>query len=177
MGQRLIVLPFSIGLRAARLGLRAARLPLDVISGLTGRGGEPDGQDFAPPPAPPQPAASPPPATVRVPAEEPVSATAVDGGPVAADEAEHVSEEPEFVAESTDPGAEEGAHAEIDVAEPWEGYARMTARDIEQRLATATAEEIAVVRLYESTHKRRQSVLRATERRMTQRAAERRRPR
>src|SRR5205814_1916344 len=37
----------------------------------------------------------------------------------------HVSEEPELVAEFAEPGAEEEAGAEVEIAEPWEGYDRM----------------------------------------------------
>ena len=198
MGQRLIGLPIEVGLRAARLGLRAAKLPLEVIGALRGQDG-PAGRggaavrDEAPPstrdearadirpqaaPGRPAPVRREPP--VRSPngttGSAAVPTPSLDGGAVEAAESEHVSEEPNLVAESADQGAEDGAHAEIDVAEPWDGYSRMTAREVEQRLGTATAEEVAVVRLYEATHKARQSVLRATERAMTRQAAERRRP-
>jgi ferritin-like metal-binding protein YciE len=78
----------------------------------------------------------------------------------------HVSEEPELVAEFGEPGAEEEAGAEVEVAEPWEGYDRMKAAEIEQRLADASDELAAVVRLYEAAGKSRQSVLRAAERRL-----------
>jgi hypothetical protein len=77
-----------------------------------------------------------------------------------------VSEEPELVAEFGEPGAEEEAGAEVEVAEPWEGYDRMKAAEIEQRLADASDELAAVVRLYEAAGKSRQSVLRAAERRL-----------
>lgn len=197
MGQRLIGLPVEIGLRAARLGFRAARLPLDLIGGLTGRGGgddggagfaEPEAEAAASRPAPARtrtesvngtssaPGTTPGAADRAQAAAPPLAPTAVDGGPVDADEPEHVSEEPELVAEFAESGAEDGAHAELDVSEPWEGYSQMKVRDIEQRLQAATAEEIAVVQLYEQTHKARQSVLRAAERRMNRQAAERDRP-
>jgi hypothetical protein len=78
----------------------------------------------------------------------------------------HVSEEPELVAEFAEPGAEEEAGAEVEVAEPWEGYDRMKAAEIEQRLADASDELAAVVRLYESASKNRQTVLRAADRRL-----------
>ena len=180
----------EIGLGAARLGLRAARLPLDLIGGLTGRGGGGEGPGETEPirtePAGTRPdsvnGAGATPGTTPGAADRaraaapPPAATAVDGGPVEVAEPEHVSEEPSLVAEFAEPGAEEGAHAELDVSEPWDGYAAMTARDIEQRLQSATTEEVAVVQLYEQTHKARQSVLRAAERRMAKQAAERRRP-
>jgi hypothetical protein len=78
----------------------------------------------------------------------------------------HVSEEPELVAEFAEPGAEESAGAEVDIEEPWEGYDRMRAAEITQRLADASDELVAVVNLYESAGKKRQSVLRAAERRL-----------
>ena len=225
MTARLLALPVTIGLRAARIGLRAARLPLDVLGALTGQDGgdepfpqtadEPRAEEApgataprrpeAPPREPaPRPHSSngaasapvdvpgtapvevPGPAPVDVPGPAPVdvpgpshdasASHALDGGAVTDEQDEHVSEEPTLVAEFAEAGAEDGAHAELDVSEPWDGYASMTARAIEQRLAGATAEEVAVVRLYEATHKRRQSVLKATERRMQQQAAERGRP-
>ena len=78
----------------------------------------------------------------------------------------HVSEEPELVAEFAEPGAEEDAGAEVDVEEPWEGYDRMKATEITQRLAQVGDEVVAIVNLYESAGKKRQSVLRAAERRL-----------
>jgi hypothetical protein len=72
-----------------------------------------------------------------------------------------VSEEPVVVAEVADPGAEDGAGAQVTVAEPWEGYRKMKASDVIDRLAAATPEEIAVVQLYESMNRRRKTVLEA----------------
>ncbi len=42
----------------------------------------------------------------------------------------HVSEEPELVRESAEPGAEDGAGAAVTVIEPWSGYAQMNAREV-----------------------------------------------
>ena len=50
------------------------------------------------------------------------------------------------------------------VAEPWPGYGEMTAPDINDRLATADAGMLAVVRLYESAHRKRVTVTRETDR-------------
>ena len=72
----------------------------------------------------------------------------------------------ELVAEVAEPGAEDGAGAELSVAEPWEGYATMRADEIVARLRDAPAAEAAAVELYEVTHKSRQSVLKAAERRL-----------
>jgi hypothetical protein len=79
---------------------------------------------------------------------------------------DHVSEEPVLVAKSADPGAADGAGAEIEVAEPWSGYAGSRAADVVARLAHATAEEVAVAQLYETLHSGRRSVLDAAERRL-----------
>lgn len=78
----------------------------------------------------------------------------------------HVSEEPELVMESAEPGAEDEPGPEIHVEEPWEGYDRMKAAEIEARLRDASDELAAVVRLYELSHKRRQTVITAAERRL-----------
>jgi hypothetical protein len=78
----------------------------------------------------------------------------------------HVSEEPELVAESAERGAEEGAGAEVHVAEPWPGYTRMTAADIKNRLRAEPVTVAAAVSLYEASSKGRSSVLEAAARRV-----------
>jgi ferritin-like metal-binding protein YciE len=78
----------------------------------------------------------------------------------------HVSEEPELVAEVAELGAEEPAGAEVQIEEPWDGYDRMKASEIEQRLEDASDELAAVVRLYETGGKNRQTVIRAADRRL-----------
>jgi hypothetical protein len=78
----------------------------------------------------------------------------------------HVSEEPELVREVAEPGAEDGAGASVTVDEPWPGYARMTAKQVIERLADATAAELAAVQLYESINRDRQTVRAAAERNM-----------
>jgi hypothetical protein len=79
-------------------------------------------------------------------------------------EPRHVSEEPELVEEFAEPGAEDGAGAEIHIEAPWEGYAEMNAKQIVDRLGSATPAELAGVQLYESSHRRRQTVLNAVQR-------------
>jgi hypothetical protein len=74
-----------------------------------------------------------------------------------------VSEEPELVAEF---GPPEEAGAEVEIAEPWEGYDRMKAAEIEQRLVDASDELVVVVQLYEANGRNRQTVLRAADRRL-----------
>jgi hypothetical protein len=97
------------------------------------------------------------------PREEPAAPT---GEAPPTEEPAHVSEEPELVREEAEPGAEEGAGAGVTVLEPWEGYARMSARDVIVRARQANAAELAAVRLYESSHRRRQTVLAAIDRQL-----------
>ena len=78
----------------------------------------------------------------------------------------HVSEEPVLVREEAEPGAEDGAGAQLTVAEPWNGYARMNAREVIARAQQADAAELAAVRLYESRHRSRQTVLATVDRRL-----------
>jgi hypothetical protein len=78
----------------------------------------------------------------------------------------HVSEEPELVREEAEPGAEDGAGARVTVMEPWNGYAHMNAREVIARARQAGAAELAAVRLYESRHRSRQTVLAAVDRQL-----------
>ncbi len=84
----------------------------------------------------------------------------------AASEPVHVSEDPELVEELAEPGAEEGAGAQVTVLEPWNGYQRMNARDVIARLAAADRAELAAVELYERQHRNRRTVLAVAERRL-----------
>jgi hypothetical protein len=56
----------------------------------------------------------------------------------------------------------ESPGAEIRVEEPWKGYGAMTAPDVIDRLRVADDATKAVVRLFESTHRKRKTVLAAT---------------
>jgi hypothetical protein len=78
----------------------------------------------------------------------------------------HVSEERELVRESAEPGAEDGAGATVTVIEPWNGYTHMNARDVIARAKQADRAELAAVRLYESGHRSRQTVLAAVDRQL-----------
>lgn len=71
-----------------------------------------------------------------------------------------------LIAEFAEEGAEDGAGAEVRVAEPWEGYSRMRVPEVKDRLSAATTAELAAVQLYEATHRQRASVLQAVEGRM-----------
>ncbi len=112
-------------------------------------------------PAPAKPRDTPRPRSVsaaRPPREEPEAPVVQE--PV------HVSEEPELVREVAEPGAEDGAGAAVTVIEPWAGYAHMSARDVIARARQASTAELAAVRLYESRHRSRQTVLATVDRQL-----------
>jgi hypothetical protein len=87
-----------------------------------------------------------------------------DPAPPVPGEAVHVSTEPELVEEFAEPGAEEGAGAQLRIVEPWAGYADMKAADIIERMAFATREELAAIELYELAGRNRKSVAAAARR-------------
>jgi hypothetical protein len=80
------------------------------------------------------------------------------------DQPVHVSTEPQLVDELAEPGAEDGAGAEVHVDEPWEGYERTNAKQVIARLGSASPAELAAVQLYESGSRRRQTILTAVKR-------------
>ena len=75
----------------------------------------------------------------------------------------HVSQESELVEERADPGVENGAGAQIRVAEPWPGYTALAAPDVVARIAVADAAELMAVRMFETANRGRGSVLSAIE--------------
>jgi hypothetical protein len=183
----LITLPVRIGVRATRLWLRAAEEMVGVAGNVTGQligaatgrrsnGGSIDtshvsaptdsGAAGAEPHAPggitrersPGSAKPFPPASIQRPIERPAAP------PSSRPEPAHVSSEPELVEEFAEPGAEDGAGAEVRIDEPWDGYARMNAKQVISRLATSSAAELAAVQLYESMNRRRQTILNAVQR-------------
>jgi len=186
MGGQLVTLPLRVSALGARLFFRAAEEvagramlgAVQVVSAFTRRGsadapsrasaeGEPraprqqpraqsapTAERARPAPAPAEGAT----ATVERPPE--VTEPAIAQTPA------HVSEEPELVQEFAEPGAEEGAGAEVTVLEPWQGYGRMSAKEVIARLADATPAELAAVALYESGHRSRQTVLEAVQRQL-----------
>jgi hypothetical protein len=159
LGRRIRGLGFDVldmGMRSVELGLNAAQAAVSLLrSGAEGLLGHPD--PVAPPSSEPDVPArpSPPPPRRRPPAPPPPPP-----------EAEHVDEGVTPVAEFAEPGAEDGAGAEIRVDEPWDGYSRMRAPEIQRELAEAEPAALAAVRLYESTHRGRRSVLEAIDRRL-----------
>lgn len=80
------------------------------------------------------------------------------------DEPARVSEEPSLVEEFAEPGAEDGAGAEVHIAEPWDGYSKMNAQHVIARIRAATEAELAAVQLYEGANRGRESVLAAVTR-------------
>ncbi|MEA2158162.1 MAG: hypothetical protein QOD66_542 [Solirubrobacteraceae bacterium] len=100
------------------------------------------------PPAPSEPAAEQAPPLTEPPPTEPV----------------HVSEEPTLVEEFAEPGAEDGAGAQVTIAEPWDGYAHLNAKEVIARVSDANAVELAAVQLYEAAHRNRETVMTVVER-------------
>lgn len=76
----------------------------------------------------------------------------------------HVSSEPALVEEFAEPGAEEGAGAEVHIDAPWDGYDHMNAKQVIARLGDASPAELAAVQLYENSKRRRQTILNAVQR-------------
>ena len=182
-----ITLPLRVGVCATRLGVRVTARAAGVAFGITRRliaGSLPPGSHgtaasaressstfglgvvIASSPPHPQAAPAAAPAPTRVAPEAiPTAPSATQAAPApeapAAPEIPpvHVSEGLQFVEAFAEPGAEEGAGAEVHVKEPWIGYAQMTANDVIVRLADAGPEELATVALYEDVHRRRKTVL------------------
>ena len=170
----LMTLPLRLGARAAETALRTSlnvsgrtlNVAGQLIKTVTGGGadGAParteDAQTSAAressAPAQEEPAAQP---SARAPVD-----TVQSPPPPPAREPTHVSEEPVLVEERAEPGAEEGAGATIEIAEPWEDYDHMTAKNIAARLRSCSAAELAVVELYESANRNRETVLAAVKR-------------
>lgn len=180
MGQ-LVTLPLRIGARSASLMLRGTEAVLTRALALAGRPmtSEPEAAPEPPPPPPsrPRPRQRPaqrqrrgeprPPSAEpeRPPSAEPEQPPPAPAEPLV-EAPVHVSEEIELVREEAEPGAGDGAGAEVHIDEPWDGYSRLNAKDVVARLAVASQAELAAVTLYESAHQARQSVLSAVERQL-----------
>ena len=89
--------------------------------------------------------------------------------PTEMDEEVHVSEEPVLVAESADVEIADGIHTDLHVKEPWDGYRKSTAQEVIDSLERCDTAQLAVVRLYESTHRARKTVLEAADRELARR--------
>lgn len=179
---KLATLPLRLTLRVAGAVLEPAseivRGTLGLVRGALGSDG--DGHDESA--ADPRSDAAPVEVEVRREAPAPLDprepGTAPDADPPSAYappplDPEPVAEEPEhvdtgavLVAESADREIADGIHTDLRVQEPWDGYAGQTAADVIARLEGASAAQIAVVQLYESTHRSRKTVLEAAQRRL-----------
>jgi hypothetical protein len=160
--------PVRLTLRAWEFGLSgaasAARLGLELL--------DPDRSSSVAEPYPPPPpqargnGGAPDLVDVQPPTPAEAASAPADSPPAVPDELipDHVDEEVVLVAEVAEEGAADGAGPELHVDEPWDGYDRMAAVEVCDRLTAATAELAAAVELYESTRKSRRSVLDAAER-------------
>jgi hypothetical protein len=167
----LITLPMRLSARAARLALRGGlqtsgrvlELVIYVVKSVAPDGSGNRSEWTAPAnvetPTDIRAEAEPSPEPASKPSFEPASEPA----PLR-DEPTHVSEERVLLDELAEPGAEEGAGAEVTVAQPWGGYAQMTAKDVVARLSDATPAELAAVQLYESANRHRDTVMSAVRR-------------
>lgn len=190
MTQKLLTLPFRLGFGAARTAFDISAKTLDISATLIEAAIEvvrpSGGQDTEP---------SPPAAQTRPPREPGVTGQPFNGQPLNGQPAPTQTppapftppdelpdtplspalgaiktlrdeDEEEIFAELADPGAEEGAGAQLDVDEPWQGYGAMNAATVIDRLQQADRAELALVELYEQTHKKRQTVLNAAAKRL-----------
>jgi hypothetical protein len=155
----------------ARLSLRAIELGARTLRGLLPGDGDTEPAHGGPTVERPEtPRAEPePPPEPRQLYEEP---SGVDEEPGGLDEEPlHVDEGATVVAEYAEPGAEEGAGAEVKLAEPWEGYDSMKVKEILARLAEASTETLAAVDLYERSTRERASVIEEADRQLSRRTA------
>lgn len=177
MAGKLITLPLRVSLHSAQLLTRAAgralSIPGHAIQVITPGRSSRAVRDGAPAQAP----APEPRKWRRQPVETAVPVADVSARheaavevppapPLAFEEPVRVSAEPELVRTSAEPGAEDGAGADVTVKEPWAGYRLLKARDVIDRARTANVAELAAVRLYESGHQSRQTVLAAVDRQL-----------
>jgi hypothetical protein len=190
VGGSLITLPLRISLRTARAALRTTRDAadaglglLDLVGELVERGASGGASTARPAPRAPErsddkpvPSASngrgparpvePVEAVETVEAVEPVEPfrTVDPVDPVDPAEPVHVDAEAEIVEEVAEPGAEDGAGAQIHVAPPFDGYDALRAADVVARLRGADIAQLGTIELYEQTHRRRRTVLEAVAR-------------
>lgn len=183
----LITLPLRVTGAAARLSWRAAGQALSLSWSAAGYvvervspGGSPDDASWAEPATrpssteraagaspPASPGSQPTSAAPSRPVEPQTAPRATEPPPVPpVEEPIHVSEEPTLVEEFAEPGAEDGAGAQIRIEEPWDGYRHMSAGEVTSRLAGASDAELAAVQLYESSNRGRQTVLAAVARQL-----------
>ena len=167
---------------AVALGEGVLEVALTVVREV--RSALEDGPPAAPPQASSAPVAPPSPAptpTSRVRRSRPEPSPrrrsrppaepAAPPAPPVSEKVKTIDDDPVPVAEFGGEGAEEDAGPEVTVAEPWDGYAAMTAAQLRDRLQGADRETLAAVVLYEGFGKRRSSVIETAERRLTRLSA------
>ena len=189
MSTSLLTLPVRVGLRGAQAGLqltaavtdRARAVVGSLADAVSGResarfdiDGEPLGgvADPVPPPTPPGPEPAPPPPP-PAPAPPPPGPEPTPGPPPAPPgppppPPPQISTEPDLVESVAEPGAEDGAGAQVHTSAPWAGYDALRAADVVDRITGAQVAELAAVQLYESAGRRRQTVLDAVARELRQ---------
>jgi hypothetical protein len=157
--------PIHLTVRAAGLGLRAAVFTVKAVAipvelGVRVAGAVCSRDD---PPEPPPPAA----VVVEEAPPEPSPKQrrrAARGEPTrgqASRQRRARAEQEEEAAQPTDGLPHAGP--EIEVAEPWDGYAEMQVVDVLNRLSGADDTTRAAVRLYELAHEHREAILHVTE--------------
>jgi hypothetical protein len=159
-----LTLPLRLSLRTARAALRttrnAAETGLSVLE-LIGDVLERPSMSDAGEPVPYEPVVTEPVVTDTANGR----ATSVYDEPAPlTDPVPHVDAEAEVVEEVAEPGAEDGAGAQIRVDAPFAGYDALRAADVAARLRGADVALLGAIELYEHTHRRRRTVLEAVAR-------------
>ena len=149
----LITLPIRLSLE---ITARAAKLGVDALRTVTGLLEHDKADERVAWPVTEEPVAPPPPQAPPPPAADVIDFDAPSEEELAP---AHVDTEATLAYES---GPADDVGAEVHVDAPWEGYDKMRAADIVDRLKAADEATRAVVRLYEQQGKRRSSVLAAT---------------
>jgi hypothetical protein len=171
MIKQLLVFPVRVGMVAVKLGMRLAgrALGLGQDDSDESAGSMSDESEAPQTTSPPRTGARSreeepaPPISPPAPERPEVKPTA----PLSTErDAKTLDDEPVVVAEFAELGAADGAGAQVDVDVPWEGYSSMAAEAILARLEQLDMAQLAVVQLYERTHKNRRTVLEAAERRL-----------
>jgi hypothetical protein len=154
-----IIAPVRIGVRVGRDAVTLAVRGVGAVAGVLRGDPEhvqraaPREADAAPPGPtvePPRPPATPPPPPTSEAPPEPEAEAA---------EPAHVDEGATLVGEFAEPGAEDGAGAELELSEPWEGYDEMQVDELLPRLGDASSETLAAVVLYERSTRDRAAVV------------------
>jgi hypothetical protein len=179
MSGSLVLLPLRLSLRAAGLAAQGAREIVERAAGLVGLArDEAPAPDFHAAPDGPPTWAEPPPRPIQTQTATPSAPAGAEpmlvdrGQPVdydtpASAEPAHIDTGDELVEQVAEPGAEDGAGAQVRIAEPWAGYRALRAADVIDRLPAASPEELATIELYELSNRKRRTVIAAAQRQLT----------